>query len=381
MTSASARAAVADAARIVVKVGSSSLALPGGGVDTARVRELVDVLAQRAAAGSQVLLVSSGAIATGFPRLGLTRRPRDLATQQAAASVGQGLLLSEWSLAFADHGITVGQVLLTADDMTRRAHYRNAQRTFEKLLEMRVIPIVNENDTVATDEIKLGDNDRLAALVAHLVHADALVLLSDVDGLYDGPPGKGGATLIPSVADAADLSGIAVGGVGEAGVGLGGMTTKVEAARIATAAGIPVVLARASAAASALAGDDVGTVFLPTGRRTPTRLLWLTHASTPQGRLYLDDGAVNAVTVGRKSLLPAGVTRVEGDFSAGDPVDLLDQNGHAVARGLVNFDASELPELIGRSTRDLARERGPAYEREVIHRDDLVILDGHPTGP
>jgi len=380
MTAVSARAAVADAARIVVKVGSSSLALPGGGVDTARVRELVEVLARRAAAGSQVLLVSSGAIATGFPRLGLTRRPRDLATQQAAASVGQGLLLSEWSLAFADHYITVGQVLLTADDMTRRAHYRNAQRTFEKLLEMRVIPIVNENDTVATDEIKLGDNDRLAALVAHLVHADALVLLSDVDGLYDGPPGKGGATLIPFVADAADLSGIAVGGVGEAGVGLGGMATKVEAARIATAAGIPVVLARASAAASALAGDDVGTVFLPTGRRTPTRLLWLTHASTPQGRLYLDDGAVNAVIVGRKSLLPAGVTRVEGDFSAGDPVDLLDQNGHAVARGLVNFDASELPELIGRSTRDLARERGPAYEREVIHRDDLVILDGSPTG-
>jgi len=380
MTAVSARAAVADAARIVVKVGSSSLALPGGGVDTARVRELVEVLARRAAAGSQVLLVSSGAIATGFPRLGLTRRPRDLATQQAAASVGQGLLLSEWSLAFADHDITVGQVLLTADDMTRRAHYRNAQRTFEKLLEMRVIPIVNENDTVATDEIKLGDNDRLAALVAHLVHADALVLLSDVDGLYDGPPGKGGATLIPFVADAADLSGIAVGGVGEAGVGLGGMATKVEAARIATAAGIPVVLARASAAASALAGEEVGTVFLPTGRRTPTRLLWLTHASTPQGRLYLDDGAVNAVTVGRKSLLPAGVTRVEGDFSAGDPVDLLDQNGHAVARGLVNFDASELPELIGRSTRDLARERGPAYEREVIHRDDLVILDGSPTG-
>ena len=375
MSPRAARTAVADASRIVVKVGSSSLARPGGGVDTARVHALVDVLAARAASGSQVLLVSSGAIATGFPLLGLTRRPRDLATQQAAASVGQGLLLSEWSRAFGDHGITVGQVLLTADDMTRRAHYRNAQRTLEKLLEMSVIPIVNENDTVATDEIKLGDNDRLAALVAHLVHADALVLLSDVDGLYDGPPGKGQTTLIPSVTDPADLSGIAVGGVGAAGVGLGGMATKVEAARIATAAGIPVVLARATAAAGALAGADVGTVFVPTGRRTPTRLLWLTHASTPQGRLYLDDGAVNAVTVGRKSLLPAGVTRVEGDFSAGDPVDLLTENGHAVARGLVNFDASELPGLIGRSTRDLARERGPAYEREVIHRDDLVILD------
>ncbi len=381
MSPQSTRAAVAKAARIVVKVGSSSLALPGGGVDSARVRELVHVLSERAAAGSQVLLVSSGAIATGFPRLGLSRRPRDLATQQAAASVGQGLLLSEWSSAFADRGITVGQVLLTADDMTRRTHYRNAQRTLEKLLEMRVVPIVNENDTVATDEIKLGDNDRLAALVAHLVHADALVLLSDVDGLYDGPPSKGGSQLISSVADPADLSGVAVGGIGEAGVGLGGMATKVEAARIATAAGVPVVLARASAAADALAGREVGTVFLPTGRRTPTRLLWLTHASTPQGRLYLDDGAVNAVTKGRKSLLPAGVTRVEGDFSAGDPVDLLDQNGHAVARGLVNFDASELPGLIGRSTRDLARERGPAYEREVIHRDDLVILDGSPTRP
>ncbi|MFM8530462.1 MAG: glutamate 5-kinase, partial [Ilumatobacteraceae bacterium] len=191
MSPQSARGAIAGASRVVVKVGSSSLSLPGGGVDTARGRELGDVLAQRADAGSQVLLVSSGAIATGFPRLGLTRRPRDLATQQAAASVGQGLLLSEWSLAFADGGITFGQVLLTADDMTRRTHYRNAQRTFEKLLEMRVVPIVNENDTVATDEIKLGDNDRLAALVAHLVHADALVLLSDVDGLYDGPPGKG----------------------------------------------------------------------------------------------------------------------------------------------------------------------------------------------
>ncbi|MFM7211766.1 MAG: glutamate 5-kinase [Actinomycetota bacterium] len=379
MSPRSARDAVGGAARIVVKVGSSSLARPGGGVDTARVRKLVDVLAQRATAGSQVLLVSSGAIATGFPLLGLSRRPRDLATQQAAASVGQGLLLSEWSRAFAEHGVTVGQVLLTADDMTRRTHYRNAQRTLEKLLEMGVVPIVNENDTVATDEIKLGDNDRLAALVAHLVHADALVLLSDVDGLYDGPPGKGDATLIPTVTDASDLSGVAVGGIGESGVGLGGMATKVEAARIATAAGIPVVLARASAASDALAGRDVGTVFLPTGRRTPTRLLWLGHASTPQGRLYLDDGAVDAVTEGRKSLLPAGVTRVEGDFSAGDPVDLLDQSGHAVARGLVNFDASELPGLIGRSTRDLARERGPAYEREVIHRDDLVILDGGPT--
>ena len=201
----------------------------------------------------------SGAIATGFPILGLSRRPRDLATQQASASVGQGVLLAQYSLSFAARNVTVGQVLLTADDMTRRAHYRNAQRTLEKLIEMGVVPIVNENDTVATDEIRLGDNDRLAALVAHLVHADALVLLSDVDGLYDGPPGTGDARLIPEVRDMAELTDVSIGGVGS-GVGLGGMATKVEAARIATAAGIPVVLAHARSAREAVAGDDTARV-------------------------------------------------------------------------------------------------------------------------
>jgi len=372
-----ARQSIAHAQRTVVKVGSSSLTQPGGGIDAERVTHLVDVLADRIAEGGQVILVSSGAIATGFPMLGLSRRPRDLATQQASASVGQGVLLAHYSGAFAARGITVGQVLLTADDMTRRAHYRNAQRTLDRLTEMDVVPIVNENDTVATDEIRLGDNDRLAALVAHLVHADALVLLSDVDGLYDGPPGKGDAQLIREVADMAELSDVAIGGVGS-GVGLGGMATKVEAARIATAAGIPVVLAHASAAREALAGQETGTVFVPTGRRTPTRLLWLGHASTPQGRLHLDAGAVHAVVGRRASLLPAGVTQVEGEFTAGDPVDLLDENGHTIARGLVNYDSAELPGLLGRSTRDLARERGPEYEREVIHRDDIVVFDGAP---
>lgn len=371
------RASVGQAHRVVVKVGSSSLTKPGGGVDIERVTDLVDVIADRVAAGSQVILVSSGAIATGFPMLGLSKRPRDLATQQASASVGQGVLLAQYSLSFSARDITVGQVLLTADDMTRRAHYRNAQRTLDRLIEMGVVPIVNENDTVATDEIRLGDNDRLAALVAHLVRADALVLLSDVEGLYDGPPGRGEAHLIPEVPDVEQLTDVSIGGVGS-GVGLGGMATKVEAARIATAAGIPVVLAHARAARAALAGEDTGTVFLPTGRRTPTRLLWLGHASTPQGRLHLDAGAARAVTVRRTSLLPAGVTRVEGEFTAGDPVDLLDEKGHTIARGLVNYDSAELPGLLGRSTRDLARERGPEYEREVIHRDDIVVLAGAP---
>ena len=368
------RAQIASAARIVVKVGSSSLTRPGGGLDVDRIEALVNEIAARRTAGHQVVLVSSGAIATGFPALGLKRRPRDLATQQAAASVGQGMLVAQYSIAFARHGLTVGQVLVTAEDVIRRSQYRNAQRTLFRLLDLGVVPIVNENDTVATDEIRFGDNDRLAALVAHVVQADALMLLSDVDGLYDGPPTKDGATLITDVHGPADLQGVRVGGTGSAGVGLGGMSTKVEAAAIATSAGIPVLLGSAADVARAMSAADVGTVFHPTGERTSTRLLWLAHASSAVGRLHLDAGAVAAVVTRRKSLLPAGITSIEGAFVAGDPVDLLDENGNIVARGLVNFDAQELPSLLGRSTRELARELGPAYEREVVHRDALVIL-------
>ncbi|HUR75000.1 MAG TPA: glutamate 5-kinase [Sporichthya sp.] len=368
------RADVLAAKRVVVKVGSSSLTTTEGGLDNARVDALVDVLGSCRKAGVEVVLVSSGAIAAGLAPLGLKRRPKDLATQQAAASIGQGLLVAQYSKSFARYDLTVGQVLLTAEDMIRRAHHLNAQRTLYRLLEMRAVPIVNENDTVATHEIRFGDNDRLAALVAHLVHADLLVLLSDVDGLYDGDPRKPGARLISDVASPADLDGVTLGRAGAAGVGTGGMGTKVDAARIATAAGIPVVLAAAPNAAAALAGDPVGTFFARTGRRAGTRLLWLAHAATPRGSLQLDPGAVKAVVGGRKSLLPAGVTAVVGAFAAGDPVDLLDENGHAVARGLVNFDAAEIPGLLGRSTRELAAELGPAYEREIVHRDDLVLL-------
>ena len=373
-TGLDARGQVAAAERIVVKVGSSSLTKRGGGLDDERIVDLVAQLAARRAAGHQVVLVSSGAIATGFPALGLTTRPRDLATQQAAASVGQGMLIARYSAEFAKHGITVGQVLLTAQDVTRRSHYRNAQRTLFRLLEMGVIPIVNENDTVATDEIRVGDNDRLAALVAHLVAAEALILLSDVDGLYDGPPTQPGAKLISEVRTPADLSAIRIGGVGAAGVGLGGMATKVEAAQIATSAGISVLLAAADASDIALSSASSGTLFHPTGERTSTRLLWLAHATTARGRLHLDAGAVAAVVQRRLSLLPAGITGVDGKFDAGDPVDLLDESGNTIARGLVNFDSGELPGLLGRSTKDLARDLGPEYEREVVHRDDLVII-------
>lgn len=368
------RAQVAAASRVVVKVGSSSLTTAEGGIDPDRLGALVDALAGLRARGAEAVLVSSGAIAAGLAPLDLSRRPRDLATQQAAAAVGQGLLVHRYTEEFARHGIVAGQVLLTLDDVTRRSHYRNAYRTFAKLLELGVLPVVNENDTVATSEIRFGDNDRLAALVAHLVHADLLLLLSDVDGLYDGHPARDGATLLPDVVSEADLDAVELGKPGAAGLGTGGMHTKVEAARIATGAGIPVVLTSAPLAAEALAGAPVGTVFHPTGKRRPTRLLWLAHATEAKGRIYLDAGAVRALTERRASLLPAGITRVAGAFVGGDPVDLVDPDGVPVARGLVNYDASELPDLLGRSTRDLARELGASYEREVVHRDDLVLL-------
>jgi glutamate 5-kinase len=365
------RAQVTAASRIVVKVGSSSLTTAAGGLDGARVDGLVDALAAHPA---EVVLVSSGAIAAGLAPLGLPRRPRDLATQQAAASVGQGLLMQAYTASFNRFGKTVGQVLLTVDDVTRRAHYRNAYRTLRRLLDLQAVPVVNENDTVATDEIRFGDNDRLAALVAALVHADLLVLLSDVDALYTGNPARPGTRKITEIRDEEDLAGVAIGKAGRAGLGTGGMQTKIEAARIATNSGVPVILTSAPLAAAALSGDEVGTLFHRVRDRPAARLFWLAHATSPRGRLHLDPGAVRAVVDRRASLLPAGITAVDGRFTAGDPVDLVDVGGQPVARGLVNYDATELPGLLGRSTPELAAELGPGYEREVVHRDDLVLL-------
>jgi glutamate 5-kinase len=362
------------ARRVVVKVGSSSLTTAAGGIDPDRLRRLVAVLAAARARRVEIVLVSSGAIAAGLSPLGLPRRPRALPIQQAAAAVGQGLLVHHYTEELARHGVVAGQVLLTADDVTRRSHYRNAHQTFAKLLELGVLPIVNENDTVATSEIRFGDNDRLAALVAHLVHADLLVMLSDIDGLYDGPPAAVGSRLVAEVALADDLRRVRLGRAGAAGIGTGGMRTKLDAARIATGAGIPVVLTSAAHAERALIGEPVGTFFHAATRRRPTRQLWLAHATEPKGVLLLDEGAVRAVTERRASLLAAGLTGATGSFAAGEPVDLAGPDGVPVARGLVNFDAAEIPALVGKTSAVLRRELGAAYEREVVHRDDLVLL-------
>ena len=373
-----ARLSVGRAKVVVVKVGSSSLTTSAGGLDPARLDALVDAVAGRVAAGSQVVLVSSGAIAAGLAPLGLQKRPRDLATQQAAASVGQQLLAERYAGSFARHRLTVGQILLTSDDVVRRAHYRNAQRTFGKLLTFGVVPVVNENDTVATAEIRFGDNDRLAALVAHLVGAGALILLSDIDALYTGDPRLAGSLPVREVPDSDALAGIGIGAPGS-DVGTGGMESKLTSALTATGAGIPVLLASAADAVAALRmsdpaddtdGPTVGTAFAPATRRTSARLFWLRHAASASGSISLDTGAVAAVLRRRKSLLPAGITACTGDFESGDVVDLLGPDGQLVARGFVGHDAGEMPGIIGRSLSELA----PELRHPVVHADDLIAV-------
>ena len=373
LTRAVDRSVLAGARRIVVKVGSSSLTSIKGGISEESLTALADALAAKRNAGTEIILVSSGAIAAGLAPLGLAKRPRDLATQQAAASVGQGLLMARYTQAFGAHGVTVSQVLLTAEDLMRRSQHANAFRALNRLLNLGVVPVVNENDTVATHEIRFGDNDRLAALVAHLVRADALVLLSDVDSLYDGPPAHG-AKRIPLVEGAHDLDGVSIGKTGKAGVGTGGMLTKVEAATMAAGSGIHALVTSTPNAAAALAGEDVGTWFKINGARKPVRLLWLAHVASVQGRLILDDGAVKAVRHHHTSLLPAGISSVHGDFEAGDAVEIAGADGTVVARGLVNYSSTELPRMLGRSTRDLGEELGSGYDREVVHVDDLVLV-------
>ena len=362
------RGAIRAARSIVVKVGTTALTDSSGLFDTDRLAALADAIEARMASGTDVVIVSSGAIAAGIEPLGLPRRPTDLATKQAAASVGQVALVNAWSAAFGRYGRTVGQVLLTAYDISQRVQHTNAARTLDRLRALNAVAIVNENDTVATNEIRFGDNDRLSALVAHLVGADALVLLSDIDGLYDADPHKGGARFIAEVAGPEDLAGV-VAGQGSR-LGTGGMASKLSSALLAADAGVPVLLAAATDAAAALTEASVGTVFAPRPMRMSARRFWVRYAAESAGALTLDEGAVRAVVRQRRSLLPAGITGLSGKFFGGDVVELRGPDAEVVARGVVAYDAAELAAMIGRSTPELPVE----MRRPAVHADDLVAV-------
>ncbi|MGP9528291.1 MULTISPECIES: glutamate 5-kinase [unclassified Glutamicibacter] len=363
-----------EARRIVVKVGSSSLTTVSGGISHERLKFLVDTLAETVNNGTEVILVSSGAIAAGLAPLGLPKRPKDLATQQAAAAVGQGLLLAEYTQLFEEHDLRVGQVLLTADDLMRRSSYTNALRSLVRLLNLGVLPIVNENDAVATREIRFGDNDRLAALVAHLVKADALLLFSDVDSVYDAHPADGGSR-ISTIEHPDELESVDLGTPGAAGVGTGGMITKVDAATMSSSAGIPTLVTSTDNAAKALRGQDVGTWFAARNSRRSARDVWLAYLAGIEGRLILDDGAVKAIARGTNSLLAAGIIGVEGAFEAGDAVELCGSDRVPFARGLVNYGSDELPDMLGQNTGDLVDQLGEGYDKSVVHVDDLALIE------
>ena len=362
-----------EGARVVVKVGSSSLTRADGGLDLNRIDILAGLIAGMRSRGHDVVLVSSGAVASGLVPLGLSRRPDELSLLQAAASVGQGRLAARWETAMSAYGLVTAQVLLTAHDVAIRSHYRTVRATFDSLLSLGAVPIINENDAVATSEFSLGDNDRLAALVAHLVTADVLVLLTDVDGLWTARPGTPGATPIRHVRSSADLAGVSVSGRGSF-VGTGGMTTKLQAATIACASGTTTLIARADDAAGLLGQEqvptDLGTWFEPTGPHRPSRRLWMAHASQPDGRVLIDAGAARALTVGKKSLLLPGLNGLDGDFEPGSVVDVVGPEG-VLARGICRYAAAELREVLA------ARAEGapaPDHVAPVIHRDDLAEL-------
>ena len=360
--------------RIVVKVGTSTLAHSTGRLNIRHTEDLVKVLSDLKNAGHEVILVSSGAIAAGFGSLGFDARPTDVADQQACAAVGQGLLMAQYENAFAHYGLRVGQILITVSDTIAPQQYRNVRRTLERLLDLGAVPIINENDSLASNEIRFGDNDRLSALIANIVVADALVLLTDVDALYTAPPSEPGSkriSYVPNVEDA--LANVQVGGTGS-NVGTGGMVTKMEAARVAAVSGIPAVLTCASNAGPAMMGDPVGTAFAPINDRGSSRRLWIGFAAHPQGTLVADAGASNAVRGGAASLLAAGVLEVKGDFAAGDAVWIDNEAGEHLAKGLVGFDSEEIPQMLGRNTAQLKRFLGEEYAHPLVHRDNLVLV-------
>lgn len=364
MTGDETRAALRDCKRIVVKIGSRALCADGG-----RYALVAEQVATQVRGGRRVVLVSSGAVAVGRERLGLRERPKKVAKLQAAAAAGQSLLMRAYEDAFAPHQLHVAQVLLTHDAVSDRERYLHARRAIDELLRMRVVPIINENDTVSIEELRFGDNDQLAAMVCTLVGADLLVLLSDVVGILDDEGRR-----ISLVNDVAEIEHFIKPPLDD--LGLGGMHSKVDAARRATHHGVPVVIGPAASGGflgSLLDGDDVGTLLLPHGSPLPSRKHWIAFTLKPQGRIVVDEGARKALETRNSSLLPAGIVSVSGSFVVGDAVSIVAENGHELARGLARYNAAEIGQLAGGQSRQIAERIGNHAGDEVVHRDDMVL--------
>lgn len=363
---------------VVAKVGSSSLRRAGDGrLDRGRLAALAAEVAAVRAAGVPVVVVSSGAVSAGMGVLGLDDRPGDLPTLQAAAAVGQGELAHAWQSELSRHGLSAAQILLNQDDVVHRHRFLTGRTTLRRLLELGAVPVINENDAVATEELVYGDNDHLAAVVATMLQADLLLLLSDVAGLLTADPATDpDAELVSRVDDPGAID-AAVGG-SSSSVGSGGMRTKVEAAAVAVRAGCQAVVADAreeGVVLAAVEGAEVGTWFVAQPRRLEARRLWIGSALRPRGTLTADAGAVRALRERASSLLAVGVTAARGDFEAGDLVEVVDEAGATVARGLVRLDIADVRRVLGRTSAEAADELGRAAG-ELINRDDLVVLEG-----
>lgn len=364
------------ARRIVVKVGSSSIAYPTGKLNLFQIESLVRQLSNLHNQGRDVLLVTSGAIGTGAGRLGLSGRPRTIPAKQAAAAVGQGILMHIYEKFFSEYGVTAGQVLLTREDFSDRRRFLNARNTLHALLQFGVIPVINENDTVAVDEIKLGENDTLSALVAGLVDAELLVLLSDIQGLCTADPRRDpGACLIREVPEITPEIESLAGGAGSK-LGSGGMATKISAARIAAHSGVSTVLACADEKdiiLKVISGEQVGTVFWPCGNKLENRKQWIAYSAAVCGKIRVDEGAAAAMLKHGKSLLPSGVTGVEGQFDIGSTVSIVGPDNQEIARGITSYSSAEIDQIKGVQTREISRILGHKDYDEIVHRNNMAL--------
>ncbi|MBZ0159519.1 glutamate 5-kinase [Candidatus Methylomirabilis sp.] len=372
------RAGLREAKRLVVKVGSAVLSKGEIALHQATLERICRELVRLREEGYQVVLVSSGAILTGMSQLGLTERPRSIPLKQAAAAVGQSLLMRHYEEAFAPYGQKLGQLLLTQDDFRSRHRYLNARNTLFTLLHMGVLPVINENDTVAVEEIRFGDNDHLSALVATLLGADLLIILTDLDGLYTTDPRRDpNAKLVQEVPRRSTMLHFWADESGT-GLGTGGMATKVEAARRAAASGIPTVIANGLVEGileRIVRGEAVGTIFQASASRMRSRKRWLAFATERKGRIMVDAGAKEALIRHGKSLLPSGVVSVDGKFEGGDVISLCDIDGIEFARGVAGYDAAQVEQIKGIRSNQIENALGVKPFDEVVHRDSLVILE------